>query len=94
MEPGAKGCAAGRLPKGEGGAPRKEINIDVARRAAFIGCTTDEIAALLGIARATFYLNLERDPEFQCVIDEARASGRATLRRLQWQRANGGPTRC
>lgn len=59
-----------------------------------IGCTADEIAALLGIARATFYLNLERDPEFQRVIDEARASGRATLRRLQWQRANGGPTRC
>ena len=35
-------------------------------------------------------LNLERDPEFQRIIDEARASGRATLRRLQWQRANGG----
>jgi hypothetical protein len=33
---------------------------------------------------------LERDPEFQRIIDEARASGRATLRRLQWQRANGG----
>lgn len=66
----------------------------MARRAAYIGCTADEIAALLGIARATFYLNLERDPEFQRIIDEARASGRATLRRLQWQRANGGPTRC
>ena len=47
-------------PKGEGGAPRKEINIDVARRAASIGCTADEIAALLGIARATFYLVLSR----------------------------------
>ena len=47
-------------PKGEGGAPRKEINIDVARRAASIGCTADEIAALLGVARATFYLNLEQ----------------------------------
>ena len=45
---------------------------------------------MLGVARATFYLNLERDPEFQRIIDEARASGRATLRRLQWQRANGG----
>ena len=31
-----------------------------------------------------------RDPEFQRIVDEARASGRATLRRLQWQRANGG----
>jgi hypothetical protein len=77
-------------PKGEGGAPRKEIKLDVARRAASIGCTAEEIAALLGVARATFYLNLERDPEFQRIIDEARASGRATLRRLQWQRANGG----
>ena len=35
----------------------------------------------------------ERDPAFQRIIDEARASGRATL--LQWQRANGGSaTRC
>jgi hypothetical protein len=34
----------------------------VARRAASIGCTAEEIAALLGVARATFYLNLERDP--------------------------------
>jgi hypothetical protein len=55
----------------------------VARRAASNGGTADEIAALLGIARATFYLNLERDPEFQRIIDEARASGCATLRRLQ-----------
>jgi hypothetical protein len=36
-------------PKGEGGAPRKEINLDVARRAASIGCTAEEIAALLGV---------------------------------------------
>jgi hypothetical protein len=81
-------------PKGEGGRPTIPIDHEVARRAASIGCTADEIAALLGVARATFYLNLERDPEFQRIIDEARASGRATLRRLQWQRANGGPTRC
>ena len=29
-------------------------------------------------------------PGVRRIIDEARASGRATLRRLQWQRANGG----
>ena len=81
-------------PKGEGGAPRKEINIDVARRAASIGCTADEIAALLGIARATFYLNLERDPEFQRVIDEARASAVPPCAGCNGSAPMGGPTRC
>lgn len=77
---------------GTGGAPRKEINVDVLKRAASIGCTVDEIAALLGIARATFFDHLNRDPELQRMVDEAREQGRSTLRRLQWQKANVGDT--
>ena len=47
----------------------EKSRLDVARRAASIGCTAEEIAALLGVARATFYLNLERDPEFPLAYD-------------------------
>lgn len=77
-------------PKGEGGAPRKDIDINVLKRAASIGCTIDEIAALLGIGRQTLYDHLKRDPELQQALDESRDQGRATLRRLQWQKANAG----
>jgi hypothetical protein len=76
--------------KGEGGAPRKEFDLDVAKRAASIGCTVDEIAALIGLPKRTFYDHMKRDPAIQTAIDEAREQGRGTLRRLQWQRANGG----
>lgn len=76
--------------KGEGGRPRIEIDVQVMRRAASIGCNVDEIAALLGIGRSAFYLRLEEDPELQAAIDEAREQGRSTLRRLQWQKANAG----
>ena len=33
---------------------------------------------------------MKRDPELQRAIDEGRDQGRATLRRLQWQRAHAG----
>ena len=77
-------------PKGQGGAPVIPIDEAVMRRAASIGCTADEIAALLGVARATFYNRLKDDPSLQVALDEARESGKATLRRLQWQRATAG----
>ncbi len=76
--------------KGEGGRPRKQINLDVVRRAASIGCTIEEIAALIGFSRGGFYDRLEQDPELKRTIDEGRETGRATLRRLQWQKANAG----
>jgi hypothetical protein len=75
---------------GEGGAPRKVIDLDVARRASSLGCTSDEIASLLGIGRRTFYDHLEKDEGLKEAIDEGRAQGRVTLRRLQWQQAHAG----
>jgi hypothetical protein len=76
--------------KGEGGAPHKVIDADVARRAASIGCTRDEIAALLGVSPATLYNHLRDDEQLRAEIEEGRAHGRATLRRLQWQQASAG----
>jgi hypothetical protein len=75
---------------GEGGRPPTRIDLDVVRRAAGIGCTVDEIAAVLGVPRRTLYDRMEQDPEIQRVLDEGRDQGRATLRRLQWQQANAG----
>jgi hypothetical protein len=46
----------------QGGAPRKPIDMGVLRRAAALCCTADEIAALLGIGRRTFFGAMERDP--------------------------------
>ena len=50
----------------------------------------EEIAALTGLPKATFFLHLQRDPELQHALDEAREQGRSTLRRLQWHKANAG----
>jgi hypothetical protein len=78
---------------GEGGRPPTPINLDVVRRAAGIGCTVDEIAAVLGVPRRTLYDRMDQDPEIQRALDEGRDYGRATLRRLQWKLANeGNPT--
>jgi hypothetical protein len=79
----------GPLP-GEGGAPPKVIDAEVAKRAASIGCTRDEIAAVLGVSPATLYNALKADETLRADIEEGLNHGRATLRRLQWQQANNG----
>ena len=72
------------------GAPRKEIDLIAVERAAGIGCQNDEIAAILGISKQTLYTHIGHTPAVQEAIDRGRAKGRGTLRRLQWQRAQGG----
>lgn len=76
---------------GQGGVPQKPIDIAVAKRAASIGCTNEEIAALMGISTSLLYEKLaEPRSELKRAIMEAKETGRTTLRRLQWQRANAG----
>lgn len=72
------------------GRPPVEIDMEVVRRSAGIGCTINEIAAVLGIARSTMYKYMELDPGIQTAIDEGRDNGCSTLRRFQWQRAEAG----
>jgi hypothetical protein len=86
---GANQLKNGPAP-GEGGAPRKPIDLDIVRRAASIGCTNGEIGALLNMCERTFYYHLEQDEGLQSIVDQARETGRATLRRVQWQRAMAG----
>jgi hypothetical protein len=79
----------GPLP-GHGGGPRKVIDADVAKRAASIGCTRDEIATVCGVSPVSLYTALKEDPQLRADIEEGLNHGRTTLRRLQWQRANAG----
>lgn len=90
-----RSCAMGeRGPQpGEGGRPPTPIDIEIVRRTAAIGCTMEEVAAVLGVPRRTLYDRMEQDPEIQRALDEGRAEGRVTLRRLQWKQAHeGNPT--
>lgn len=75
---------------GCGGRPRKPLDEEVMKRAASIGCNNDEIAALLGFTRPGFDCRLEREPDLALACETARNTGRATLRRLQWQQASAG----
>jgi hypothetical protein len=78
-------------PPGEGaGRPRMAIDLAVVTRAASIGCTIAEIAALTAISPRTFTNRMEKDEAFAAAVEQARGQGRATLRRLQWHRANNG----
>ncbi len=61
-------------------------------RAAAIGCPVEDIAALLGIGRRTLYDHMERDPAVADAIEKGRGTGRATLRRMQWEKAQAGDT--
>lgn len=75
------------------GRPPAAIDLDLVYRAAAIGCSKDEIAALLPHARSTFYEHLKNDPALEETIQAGLAVGKATLRRLQWKGATeGNPT--
>jgi hypothetical protein len=75
---------------GEGGAPRKPIDHNLVRRLAGIGCTVDEIAVACGVSIRCMFKRIEAEPELAEAIEEGRATGKATLRRLQWQGARAG----
>lgn len=73
-----------------GGRPLAPIDLDSVERAASLGCSIEEIAVIVGIARSAFYNRMEVDELLVQAIENGRANGRQTLRRLQWQAANEG----
>src|SRR5580700_2692665 len=77
-------------PKNPGGRPPAVIDLLTVERAASIGCTVEEIAAILGIARSTLFERKADDPAIEDAIEKGRGTGRATLRRLQWDKAQQG----
>lgn len=66
------------------GPPPIRVDEDVLRGLASLQCTYDEMAGVLGVSADT----LER--RYREVVEAARATGRTTLRRLQWRGAQEG----
>jgi hypothetical protein len=79
-------------PKEGPGRPSAVIDLLTVERAASIGCPVEDIAALLGIGRRTLYDHMERDPAVADAIEKGRGTGRATVRRMQWEKAQTGDT--
>jgi hypothetical protein len=76
--------------KGEGGAPVKELDQAAAVRLAMINCTDKEIAHCLGVHEATLIRRKKQDAEFAETLERARSTGRMSLRRKQFEKANAG----
>lgn len=74
----------------DAGRPRVIIDLRIVERAASIGCTMNEIATLSGVGRSTFFSRYESDPDVKDAVEKGRDTGAATLRRMQWGRAEAG----
>src|SRR6185436_19756576 len=75
---------------GEGGAPVKELDLNIVQKLAMIQCTDKEIAACLDVSEDTITRRKQNDPEFLEVLERGRGTGRMSLRRRQWERAQAG----
>jgi hypothetical protein len=83
------------LPKPEGqpnlgGRPRKGIDLELVEKLGQIHCTDEEIAAIVGVSVETMTRRKRDDPAFATMLATARAAGRGSLRRMQWQAASAG----
>ena len=76
------------LAKERAGRPPAVIDLLTVERAASIGCPVEDIAALLGIGRATLYDHIQIDPAVADAIEKGRGTARATVRRMQWEKAS------
>jgi hypothetical protein len=79
------------IPPKEGpGRPAAVIDLLAVERAASVGCPVDDICAILGIGRRTFYDHMEREPAIAEAIERGRGQGRGSVRRAQFEKAMGG----
>lgn len=75
------------------GRPRKVIDAKLVEQLASIQCTDEEIAAICGVSHDTLLRRKNDDPVFLEAIEQGRAKGRVSLRRMQWKAATtGNPT--
>lgn len=68
------------------GRPKKVIDYVLAEKLAYIQCTIDEIAVVLGISDVT----LRKDKRFLAIHRKGMEEGKSSLRRLQWKGAEAG----
>ena len=78
--------------KHPGGRPRLELDLRQVEELARIGCTEEDMAAVLGVSVDTIQRRKRDCPEFCGVIEKGRASLRNSLRRLQVKKALEGNT--
>lgn len=81
-----KKTAKKKAAASKGGRPKFQIDYKAADQLAKMQCTVTEIAEFLGCSRRT----LERDAEFCRIHKKGLEVGRASLRRLQWKKAESG----
>lgn len=70
---------------GKRGRPKLALDFELIERLGKIHCTQQEIADALGVSKDT----LKRSPEFRVIYQRALSEGRKSLRRLQWEKAEG-----
>jgi hypothetical protein len=79
-----------KLPPLKPGKPLPDIDLEQVQAAAGIGCSAEEIAAVLKMSATRFYQRMREEPRLKEAMESGRENGRATLRRYQWQAAQGG----
>ena len=70
------------------GKPPAEIHIEQLIKLAALNVTVEEAASYFKCCKRTMLRYLEK-PDFAAAWESGKASGRMSLRRLQWQHANG-----
>lgn len=80
----------GDAAEGKGaGRPPNVVELEQVTELAKIGCTMDELARVLGVADRTIR-RWKADPKFLDALELGQATGRMTLRRMQWTEAQLG----
>lgn len=74
------------------GRPSKSVKLSQIRSLSNIGCTQQEMAAIVGLNRDTFTILKKNNPIVKQIIEEGRARGCCSLRRKQYTVALGGDT--
>jgi hypothetical protein len=67
-----------------GGRPRKEIDFEIVRKLAAIGCTNAEIGAWFNCDESTIRGRCSEE------VRLGKEDGKTSLRRMQWKRARAG----
>lgn len=71
------------------GRPKKIIDPEQVRELARLGCTWDEIASVLNVARGTFSARM-KEKKYRDAYDGGIAEGNTSIRRAQFDAAVGG----
>ena len=82
-------------PGSKGGRPKKSIDWNTVEKLCSIQCTGEEIASVIGVDYDTLQGAIKREHgmSFSDYFDLKRGSGKASLRRMQWEAAKqGNPT--